>query len=218
MKNSTIKAVKSWKGFVIYVCFLSVLLYLASITNDYLTERKTQTHPAIIRLVSLDHPSFRNTFCSAFVISDKVAVTAAHCVEKIGDQIAFQNTSEDFLGFATVYSLITRVDQAILIGDFTNFKRFKLKTQTNGIGNSKGPFKNCGYAYGGSLICFDYKNIGIVGFMLRGEGFMYPGMSGGPVFDLTTNEVIGINYAVADSFLVISPIVNLEQMHEIEVK
>lgn len=150
------------------------------------------------------------TNCSAFVISDSMAMTAAHCVDDFNplSHALADKDKKHFQAFA-IYKASAHLDQAILLGDFTRYKKLPLKKITNGIEGNKGPFKTCGYPYGGKLICFDWEFKTTRYFNLSGKGFLYGGMSGGPLIDWSTGQVLGINVSVsAEDYSNISPLVN----------
>jgi hypothetical protein len=192
-----------------------ILIILSMIPVSYIVREKPKIvddrYSAIIRIIN---PQYARTSCSAFVISDKIAITAEHCVDDAFMRIVyFTDQYHTELLQAQVFSSFKTIDQAMLVGDFSKFKRFNLKFPSNGIAGNKGPFKTCGYAYGGKLMCFDYTPIGIDDFMLAGKGFLYSGMSGGPLFDVKTNEVVGVNVAVKENIVIHSPLVNTLEKH-----
>lgn len=172
-------------------------------------QKEVQLYNPIIRLIKYSGFSY----CSATVVSDRIAITAAHCIDPLQNYVYISNEHRTENFTVMVYSVIDSIDQAILIGDFTKFKKLNLKTKMNGIAGSKGPFITCGYPYNGELLCFKYKPQGIDGFMLKGESYLYSGMSGGALIDTSTNEIVAVNYAVKEEYVIHSPLVNTLDKH-----
>lgn len=173
-------------------------------------KKEDNRYNQIVRLVSHDG----KTYCSGFVVSDEIVITAAHC---INSSIVFiQDENKKIIVKSIVYSLIKANDQAILVGDFTMFKKFNVKDVLDGINKNDKNLKTCGYPYGGKLICYNYTNKGNYNFMLRGISQLYSGMSGGPLFDSKTNIVIGINFGVIKEYALHSPLVNTWSLHGLE--
>lgn len=164
-------------------------------------------HP-VVRLENTVH-----TYCSGTVVSDSLVVTALHCVEpfiKNNVSVFVSDKNKTVLIETKVVFYLPYLDQALLKGDFKGFDKMKMKNPQNGIEHSKGPFVTMGYPNGGELIQFDWVLIGGDGFFLKGTGYLYKTMSGGPLVDLSTNEIVGVNSAVTyDGKAIISPIVNL---------
>lgn len=216
----------------------------------------------------------RNSSCSAFVISDKMALTAAHCLgttksfmdfeykelwkksDKLiaeikaqmedvqkrcystyspqCDQImmslqnAFNEEMEarkealtlkidefsvsDINGVDTTVKAIAyykndRRDYGFIEGDFSKFKKLKVK-HTFDI--EKGDIlKACGFP-GATVpaICMNFEAVGQTNFMYKGYSMFEPGISGGPVID-ASGEVAGIVSRVDGDYSVIEPTVGI---------
>lgn len=168
-------------------------------------------------------------FCSAAVVSPTQAVTAAHCVSSafFGIQIATWDKIELRPANGTSIGVFVervfsdnRTDQALLTGNFENFEALELETHPEDVIASfkDGKLKACGYPYAGQMFCSDVDKADTLDFWFSTTGNLYPGMSGGPVIDMTTGKVVGINTAMSGNRCVLTPTVelfsNLER-HEI---
>lgn len=163
--------------------------------------------------------------CTAFVISNKLALTAGHCLI----------TDEEFLSTEDIEirdmqlqktkikakpgAVNLRADLGVIVGDFSGFNKFPLALNPGGVLSAIGPIMTCGFAWGSyPLLCTSYKIINNAAFEERGVGRLYPGMSGGPVLDLGAGNVIGINTRVENNGgVVFSPTVGLIGALELQV-
>ncbi len=137
--------------------------------------------------------------CSAFVVSKKYAMTAAHCVEFNGNPFGDRDLIFDNKIPVVVHWFDSRLDIALLTGDFSKYKKLKLKQYHLIIDMKTNLGYACGYpAASEPFRCTTIKDIRNYNFGFSGYGHMIPGMSGGPVVDAFTGEVIGINSAVDD--------------------
>ena len=193
--------------------FLSILLAITFLSMPVAKNiNKPELYSPFIRLITENN----FTYCSATVVSDKIAITAAHCIPMYQTYVFISNEHKTENFTVLVYSVIDSIDQAILIGDFTKFKHFNLKSQMNGIAGSKGPFVTCGYPYNGELLCYKYKPLGIYEFMIKGESYLYSGMSGGGLIDTSNNTLVAVNSAVTKEYVIHSPLVNTFYKHGIK--
>lgn len=179
-------------------------------------EAKDDRNASIIRLHDGETGRF---FCSGTVISDNLALTAGHCVIRdflgmsmLLSRVEIKNSKNEYTGvFATVANAEGRSDQALLYGDFKNFKHRKIITNPVEVlaifTNPSAKIVMCGFPYGGRLYCNNFKYIAPFLFQIKGQGFLYPGMSGGPVIDLETGNVIAVNTAMMEEFVILSPTV-----------
>lgn len=171
---------------------------------------------AIVRLVSENG----STFCTGTVIGKHTVLTAAHCVvleslfgePAMRTNIGIRPANNRNLGVtASVHSIRSQMDQAILKGDFSAFseKRYVQGVSELTILRDKSKLTACGYPLGGELFCGPLQYVGPDIFFWKVRGVLIPGMSGGPT--MTENgTVIATNVAVTGEFSVISPIYNLD--------
>lgn len=169
--------------------------------------------PPIVRLHDLSTQSF---FCSGHVVAQNMIVTAAHCLSNLQLNAPVLIMSPyDYSKFrmAFVASYEGQSDQALVTGDFTDFDTFPIatdaKTIINILENPKTRLISCGFPHAGNLLCTPMQIVGRYGFQVEVNGFMYRGMSGGPVIDLNTGYQIGVNTAVAGPNALISPLVEM---------
>lgn len=176
--------------------------------------------PAIVRLYDVKRNAF---FCTGFVVSDNMLITAAHCIadyEVLG--IVFKAhiagvEVRDLHGKKTAASISyskadVRSDQALIVGDFSMFEHMLIATEPGLVAkiSQTGTIKSCGFPYGGPLYCVSLKYEHIEDFQMSFSGDnLFPGMSGGPVFDNKSGIVIGINTGVAGPHQIISPTSNI---------
>lgn len=164
--------------------------------------------------------------CSGTVVSSTRIVTAAHCLGGsvlAGPAAGFEVRGADSapIGvFAKVAGADFRSDQAVLSGDFRLFDTRHLQTSPAEIirrmATPGRKFIVCGYPYAGPLFCSPIVDIQQWSFQFAGRGYMYPGMSGGPMIDLETNEIIAVNTGVmisteGDTKLLVSPTIDTYQ-------
>jgi hypothetical protein len=161
-------------------------------------------------------------YCTAFVVTDKYAITAGHCLlshkgDLTKDIIQVRDPKLKETGvYAKAASINTRADLGVITGDFRTFKKFAI--DADGLLSKPGPFYACGFGYGNAPPqCYPFKPTGIYGFAIKGNGFMYPGMSGGPVIDRATGAIVGVNIEVGDSFVVAAPLVGFLGALELEL-
>lgn len=174
--------------------------------------------PSIIRL----HDADGQFFCSGVVISDRLAATANHCVDRtmmFGPQsfvkaISIRPPNGKDVGIsASVVGGFSRSDTALITGDFSGFKKQGIITDVrldiNLLLANHIPLITCGYPWGDRLYCNPVVKRSRNNFAIIAEGNLYPGMSGGPVMLAETGEVVALNTAVADGNIIISPTMSL---------
>lgn len=161
---------------------------------------------AIIRLRNAED----QFFCSGSVIDATYALTAAHCVNYMAknEVIRIYDQYDSYTGVdATVVGYNDRNDTAVIKGEFKNFKAVAIEKDRHGFIASEGPFLTCGFPYGNkNLYCSYALKVSTENFAMRLKGALIPGMSGGPVYDLNTNKVVGVNSAVEGSNIIVYPI------------
>lgn len=152
-----------------------------------------------------------NFFCSGFVVSDTTVVTAAHCMGSmtenvVGVKSGNSATLGQFVGFNF------RTDIATISGDFREFSKFVVETdpaEDAYVNKDSLNLVSCGYPYGGKPVCYRLSNLEKYVDMIGATGQLYAGMSGGPVIDMNTGKVYGVNHAVTIGKVVFAPVVNL---------
>src|ERR1019366_6410430 len=105
-----------------------------------------------------------------------------------------------------------RQDVALLSGNFSMFDKMDVEIRPTALEKSylqSDHIKACGYPDGGALVCTKVASVRHQLFGFSADGFLYPGMSGGPVIDEETGLVIGVNTAVYESRIYLSPTVEL---------
>lgn len=192
---------------------LAVCLFVA-VLGGCVSAEKTQAGNnhlhSIVRLHDMETGRF---FCSAVVISPTLAITAAHCLNgRPTDEptIMVQATKDSTINVkATVAGYEGRSDQGLITGDFRIFRSRAVETRPDVLEriymNPNAKIIACGFPYAGDLVCTRVLSIHHIFFQFGGLGFLYPGMSGGPVIDLDSGKVIGSNTAVDSSQIIVSP-------------
>ncbi len=210
------------KVFSIMVAFYLICLG-AQMGFDMTKEKKVETAPtkklgynAIVRLHDAATGRF---FCSGAVVSNKHIVTAAHCVDYYpANAEVVEIRSSSGLSFAvpvlaSVLAANSRNDQALLIGSFTHFAKLPMELRPKPIINAFfNPSNNiilCGYPYGGKLLCLPFRQPRQYFFQVQGLSHVYPGMSGGPVFDMHTGRIVAVNTAATEGFVIVSPLTEI---------
>lgn len=217
------------------VKFFLVILSLGIITqigfthkgSNALESREQQARRATVALVD----NQRNAvFCSGVVIARDRILTAAHCLSTSFFGISMdmpiellsvrgttvKGASKDIRALGMKVDNST--DRAIITGTFDDLYSLKVEIDAEIIHsilrNPSSKLINCGRAYGGKLTCSEFKYTNQCSaplfFKLCGTGFVYPGMSGGPLIDLVTMKVLGVNMATSPyGETAISPAVNV---------
>lgn len=187
-----------------------------------ITRNSPEKHVSLIAIMKEESGKIE-FHCSAFVISDKLAVTAAHCVidengflEK--DELIIVDTKDiDTKVRAKPAAANLRADMAVITGDFSGFN----KAQMSGTGfiNAPGPFGTCGFPWGAfPALCTDFVPKANYYAEEKGDGHIFPGMSGGPVIDYTTGLIVGINTEIHDGFVSVAPTMGILGALELKLK
>lgn len=217
-----------FKNVTLFIAFLTGLSYImvscATVSSTRYNAKlpkygtftnEAKTNEAIIRLKD----SKGEFFCSAFVIDDNYAATAAHCLERDFNSIFHSFLPEDiivsdYLGNDTkirarAAAINTRMDYGLVKGNFKNFNHLDLDLRLEGV--YKQPMLvSCGYPLNQKgLYCVPVYPVRNSYFHIAARGMIYPGMSGGPVIDPKTNKVIAVNSAVSEDTVLLAPIIGL---------
>lgn len=121
-------------------------------------------------------------FCTGFVVSPELVVTAAHCGGYM-ESAFFLNTKEAY-STGVFIAGDPRRDFAIIKGDFRNFKTFfKMNVgDLNSLTKINKTYLSCGYPEATKkLRCTRVTFRGPRNFFYIAYGEIYPGMSGGPL-------------------------------------
>lgn len=171
---------------------------------------------SIVRLVADGR-----TFCTGIVVNDSTVITASHCIlvqTPFGgmmnkDPIEIRDDSNEAVGvYGKAYQARVQLDQGLIMGDFTKFRKRKTMTnvgELNKIARYDQVLLSCGYPMGGPLHCNNLYFKELYDFMWATNGLLVPGMSGGPVM-LEDGTVVALNVAVERNFSLVSPIYNLD--------
>lgn len=176
----------------------------------------------VVRLHDLRTGRF---FCSGTVISEHLIVTAAHCIQEYvkNEVVVSVKTSQNVNVnvSASVAGSNQQADYALLYGNFDKFNVMKISTDVPSIlAAFYGPGARliaCGFPYAGPLVCSPVVSAAPFFFGIQSEGFLYPGMSGGPVIDLMTGNLVACNQASTENHIILSPLINLFDSLNIKV-
>ena len=184
-------------------------------------KKASYRHPAIIRISDQN----RYSSCSAFVVSDRYAITARHCVYDPEKMSFFTFEAPTLLHKIDVVSgdnktIITtdvipngtRMDVIAIKGDFSKFHKLKVQNRTLFM-LEEDAYKACGYPLGSAhLVCSNIRIKHNFTERYAGTGYLIFGMSGGPVINTTNDIAIGVASAITDGFMVFTPVLVLEKM------
>lgn len=164
-------------------------------------------YEALVRLYGKDG----RFHCSATVIDDKYILTAAHCVKgRHGYPTKelihiYSINQEDTKTIAEAVAIDNVRDVALLRGNFAAFKHANLAYDSLPIGPL---VVACGFPGGQRhTYCSQVSITGPAVFQLAAMGTLYPGMSGGPVVDIASGNVIGVNSASGYGSVFLAPII-----------
>lgn len=189
-----------------------------------------QIHHPIVRI----HMTRPNGACSATVIDNNYALTAAHCLYtprlylSKGEISVFSDTGEDTNIKAKAAAINIEDDYALITGDFSTFQKLPVNLTDFSLFNQKVVI-SCGYPMDQkSLVCTNIHNVVPYGFKYAGYGQLVKGMSGGPVISVQLlmgivpfASVVGVNSAVSGDVpvnAIVAPIVGLLGAFNLEVK
>lgn len=163
---------------------------------------------AIVQIQSVK----RKGTCTAFIVREKIAITAAHCISwnKKGKSEKFKvyNINGEYTGVkAQAWWVADRRDIGLIQGDFKAFNRMPLKAEWD-----VKPYdimRLCGFF--GSVLpptCNNFIALGNKGFRYAGIGVVIPGVSGGPVID-HRGYAVGVASSVGDREVYMEPLLGI---------
>ena len=183
------------------------------IISDGQREVNPNLRKPMIGLYRLDKHGKPQFHCTAFVVSDKYAITASHCLVDLGyfmtkdDILVYDMSLKDTKIVVHAAAMDYRADFGLLIGDFSSFNKMMINTDSGFVGLT-GPFFVCGFPWGSTPpICNQFIPKSAYYDKVGGSGFLHPGMSGGPVVDGPTGVVAAINVEVHEGFIAVAPLV-----------
>jgi hypothetical protein len=176
---------------------------------------------ALIRLTN----SKGQHICSAFVVSNRYAITAAHCLDEASGILTrkkfkvFDIERKDTGIEVEAVGLVNRMDMGLVMGDFSGFKKLSLDSPPKGfLGRESSVFAACGFPMGDKELCIPQLVGPNIYFMVQVDRPVYPGMSGGPVIDLKDGTVVGIISSTERGGSLMAPIVSIWSAFGIEQK
>lgn len=134
-------------------------------------------------------------YCTGVVIGDNYVLTASHClIDEHGTMrdkpMIVENDDGSIRVVAKPVGANLRLDWGLLKGDFHKIPGAHLVSRDLTI---EPKLAACGYPYGSHpLYCATVFPVVNDLFMVKCGGMVFPGMSGGPVFD-KAGEVVGLN-------------------------
>lgn len=174
-------------------------------------------HGAIVQL----HKNGRG-FCSGFVIDANYVMTAAHCVDDFygltEDPINIYDENGKYTGVTgTAVAMSNTIDVALIKGNFKRFFALKVDFYSFSPTNARAEYVTCGFpGLQNKLTCNNFTPTHNSVFNIAGKGFLIPGMSGGPVIRVDTQEVIGVNSAATNGFVLVAPALGMLGMFGVE--
>lgn len=203
-------------------CFLWLLVLIGLVRPAPGPADYSRFKAAVVRLniVGTD-----KTFCSGVVISDSTILTAAHCGAGAMPPYGLIEirTADNLAGHGVLAQLAGSSglsDLAILHGDFSKLPKLSMAEGSQSImdrylDNTRTTIV-CGYPWGNDLVCNEVhgKRFAYIGGFMNfiAQGWMLPGMSGGPVIDVETGTVLGTNHGVSEQGVFMSPAAGLAKL------
>lgn len=194
------------------------------VAMDRVATIKRHKNGSIVRLYNFDG----YFVCSGTVTNARTVITAAHCLAGASRPASPGSPAPGFevrgadgkptgvISYLGGYN--GQADQAVLFGNFKAFDTRNIITDPRTViklfENSKN-LMTCGYPYGGELFCLPINNPKQFLFQFKATGYLYPGMSGGPVIDKDTGSVIAVNTGAmitqddSDTLIILSPTIEI---------
>jgi S1-C subfamily serine protease len=176
----------------------------------------------VVRLI--DRDSGRG-FCSGTVISDQYILTAGHCLfnEKhyLSKRVILVGTADGLviLGSSEAVGAGLSIDLGLVKGDYKGFAHPVVNDSNIEVLKSGLMTISFGYPMNTKYVVGTKINLmGSYMFMLAGQGILFPGMSGGPVFmtDGKSIVVVAVNTAVSGGAALFTPTISFYAMFGIE--
>lgn len=160
--------------------------------------------------------------CSGIVVSQLYVVTAAHCVDKLDQEFAIDDSTQKQQFLGKVVGIYDEQDIALIRVDIRNGIRPAI-ADFDGTKSSERvvPILACGFPKGqDKLLCNEGTLTGNRFFLRRGSGILYTGMSGGPVYKNNPPQytVIGVNSAVEINAILVGPLTSLADIFLVKVE
>lgn len=213
------------KRYYLYIAASAFLIGLSyKAVKKHSKDSLAKQFPSIVRLHRAKTGDF---LCTGVVINNTSILTAAHCIAKSKDDKKKQEHEDDSIlvksplhplksWFGTSGNYNEEPDVGVIHGDFKGLPHMPFETSANVIDNqltqSYGNIIACGFPYGGKLTCSDLTDSKRFDFLYTGKGFLFPGMSGGPVINLDTGAVVAVNSAVRGDYIFVAPLIELQDM------
>lgn len=159
-------------------------------------------------------------FCSGVVIADNYVLTAGHClVDETEIQVRTDKGDLVKEAISKHFKLASdgRIDLGVIEGDFLAFNRAEVDVKAGAVlmnvvsgQRMPGSIFACGYPQGGEDFCSPLTGLIQFSFDIAAQGYLYPGMSGGPVINGLTGHVFAVNSAVFEGpGVLVVPLISL---------
>lgn len=197
---------------------LIVLLLIIALVAPSLRVLVTGNHkkPAIVKM------GYDKAHCTAFVVSDQYAITAAHCILPIPNSynpdvnVRIYAVDGSPLQDATVIINRSQADIVALKGSFADYDHLEVNDDVNFRYNEE-TYAMKGYPYMSTKL--HTSKIKLTENFQNGmcaKGWATFGFSGSPVIDLNTGKAIGVMSAIAQGYVIFYPIISMKEMLHLE--
>lgn len=196
-------------GLTAWAIMFLIIVQLVPKDTSFATPEPQNKLSGIIRLHDAQSGRF---FCSGVVVDRRTLFTAGHCTPGMIAEVRAADGKPTGIIVRTKGAQ-ERGDVGIMRGDLRRFAPVKFSvdpgTILNNIESNKRKIMACGFPWGGPMLCVPVTDRHQAIFQIGGRGYLYPGMSGGPVIDQATGTVIGVNSRVTETEVVFSPLINI---------